>query len=215
MLQKKLFIWGDEQRKQDFLFREMPATFRVEFLGSDLNFTEMPSAAAYFILDEALIPGFPFDKLDIDIPVFICCVVETLQELPVGYHFIRLNAWPGFLRYPMLEISSQQNHHSKAEKLLHELNWPFQWVADVPGLVTPRVISMIVNEACFALDENISTPAEIDIAMQLGTSYPQGPFAWGRQIGSDRIIRLLTRLAGQDDRYLMSPGIENYLNKKG
>jgi 3-hydroxybutyryl-CoA dehydrogenase len=47
--------------------------------------------------------------------------------------------------------------------------------------------------------------------LQLGTSYPQGPFTWSKQIGSKRIIDLLNYLSKQDDRYLTSPFIEKYL----
>jgi hypothetical protein len=31
--------------------------------------------------------------------------------------------------------------------------------------------------------------------MKLGTNYPLGPIEWGREIGGDRIARILTRLA--------------------
>jgi 3-hydroxyacyl-CoA dehydrogenase len=42
---------------------------------------------------------------------------------------------------------------------------------------------MIINEAYFALEDNVSTKAETDIAMKLGTNYPYGPFEWGQLIG--------------------------------
>jgi 3-hydroxybutyryl-CoA dehydrogenase len=213
MPQKKLFVWGDELRKQDILSRKMPAEFRLEFAGTDQLIPDSSAAAGYFILDEALIQGFPFHKLDYEKPVFICSVLETLQELPAGYPLIRLNAWPGFLRNPLLELSGHETDRANAEKLLHELDWGFEWVADVPGLVTPRVISMIINEACFASEEKVSTPDEIDIALQLGTSYPRGPFAWSQQIGPDRIIRLLNKLASQDGLYQPAAEIETTLIK--
>ena len=47
----------------------------------------------------------------------------------------------------------------------------------------------------------VSTEEEIDTAMQLGTSYPMGPFAWSRQIGLQRIAALLQKLAATDIRY--------------
>jgi 3-hydroxybutyryl-CoA dehydrogenase len=34
--------------------------------------------------------------------------------------------------------------------------------------------------------------------MRLGTNYPQGPIQWGREIGGDRIVRILQRLAGTE-----------------
>ena len=38
--------------------------------------------------------------------------------------------------------------------------------ADTCGMIGPRVVAMVINEAYFALAENISTSAEIDIAMK-------------------------------------------------
>jgi 3-hydroxybutyryl-CoA dehydrogenase len=64
-----------------------------------------------------------------------------------------------------------------------------------PGLFLGRVVASIVNEAVLAVDEGIASAADVDIAMQLGTNYPLGPIAWGGEIGSKRIVRILSRLA--------------------
>jgi 3-hydroxybutyryl-CoA dehydrogenase len=110
-----------------------------------------------------------------------------------------------------LELAARETDKKAGEILLSDLNWPMRWVADIPGMLTPRVISMIVNEACFAVNENISSASEIDIAMKLGTSYPRGPFEWAKQIGSHRIIKLLTILSEKDERYTPAPSIQIYL----
>ena len=47
---------------------------------------------------------------------------------------------------------------------------------DIPGFISARVVSMIINEAYFALEEEVSSKEEIDTAMKLGTNYPYGPF---------------------------------------
>ncbi len=70
-----------------------------------------------------------------------------------------------------------------------------EWLPDEPGFVTPRVISMIINEAYFAFAEGVSTPEEIDTAMKLGTNYPYGPIEWGNRIGLQNVVRLLKKLA--------------------
>jgi len=41
--------------------------------------------------------------------------------------------------------------------------------------------------------------------MQLGTSYPLGPFAWGEKIGIDRVSALLQALAEEDELYAPAP----------
>jgi 3-hydroxybutyryl-CoA dehydrogenase len=68
-------------------------------------------------------------------------------------------------------------------------------------LITPRVIATIVNEAYFALEQNVSTKEEIDIAMKLGTNYPMGPFEWSRKIGLKNIYSLLQKLSLTNERY--------------
>lgn len=71
--------------------------------------------------------------------------------------------------------------------------------------ISIRIISMIVNEAYFALGDGISTKAEIDIAMKLGTNYPYGPFEWATIIGLKKIYALLQNLGRDDARYAIAP----------
>ena len=74
-------------------------------------------------------------------------------------------------------------------------------VKDEPGLIAARVLAMIINEAYFALGDNVSTKAEIDTAMKLGTNYPLGPFEWADAIGHANILGLLQQLTATDKRY--------------
>jgi 3-hydroxybutyryl-CoA dehydrogenase len=211
MLEKKLVIWADEARKQDILTRNLPSDFIFEFAEGLNKPNHVSSAAAYFILDDTLISSFPFEQFEAGIPVFVNEISGTLADLPSHKCIIRINGWPGFLRYPLLEIAAREANKKAAENILDAIGWPYKWVADIPGLVTPRVISMIINEACYAVNEDVSTAQEIDIAMKLGTSYPQGPFEWNKQIGSQRIIQLLDKLSENDDRYLPAPDLKKIL----
>lgn len=68
-------------------------------------------------------------------------------------------------------------------------------VEDVPGLFLGRTVGSIVNEAVTAVEEDVAAPDDVDTAMRLGTNYPIGPIAWGREIGGRRVARILTRLA--------------------
>lgn len=71
------------------------------------------------------------------------------------------------------------------------------------GFHYPRVISMIVNEAYFALGEKLATSEAIDLAMKNGVNYPMGPVEWGEKIGLKYIVDLLTEYIEitQDPRY--------------
>ncbi|MHB8148104.1 MAG: 3-hydroxyacyl-CoA dehydrogenase NAD-binding domain-containing protein [Vulcanimicrobiaceae bacterium] len=82
-----------------------------------------------------------------------------------------------------------------AQEFFEQLGKGVALVADVPGLVLGRIVGSIVNEAVVAVHENVATADDIDLAMRLGTNYPIGPIAWGREIGGARIARILNRLA--------------------
>ena len=74
------------------------------------------------------------------------------------------------------------------------------------GFHYPRVISMIVNEAYFALGDKLATSESIDLAMKNGVNYPLGPVEWGQKIGLKYIIDLLTEYSEitEDPRYRVS-----------
>ena len=133
-------------------------------------------------------------------PVIVNSVIDTLEE--INAPFIRINAWPGFLKRPVVEASyNSKPLKEKAERIFTGLGKKAEWVPDEPGFITARVIAMIINEAWFALEEGISTKEEIDIAMKLGTNYPYGPFEWGSQIGLKNIYALLDKLNNTNSRY--------------
>lgn len=60
---------------------------------------------------------------------------------------------------------------------------------------------MIINEAYFAVNDEVSSKKEIDTAMKLGTNYPYGPFEWAALIGKNNILELLQKLSLTDTRY--------------
>ena len=145
-------------------------------------------------------------------PVIINSVVNTLKE--INAPFIRINAWPGFLKRPVVEASYlSEALKEKTEKIFTCLNKKTEWVPDIPGFVTARVISMIINEAWFALEEGISTKDEIDTAMRLGTNYPYGPFEWGNHIGMGNIYALLKKLSTHSNRYRPAELIKKQVTK--
>jgi len=132
--------------------------------------------------------------------IIVNSVMMTLNELPEK--FIRVNGWPTFLKRPVVEAScSNDDLKKQAERIFITFNKMAEWVPDVPGFITARVISMIINEAYFTLDEKVSSKKEIDIAMKLGTNYPYGPFEWSERTGLKNVYELLSNLAMTNARY--------------
>jgi len=114
---------------------------------------------------------------------------------------------PTFLERPLLEVSSYHNNKADARKLFSELGLDATLVDDRVGLVTPRIISMIINEAFYTVMEGTATREDIDTGMKLGTNYPMGPFAWAASWGIANIYELLEAmyLDSKDERYKICP----------
>lgn len=76
----------------------------------------------------------------------------------------------------------------------------------VRRVVLERVVAQLVNEACFAAEEGVAEPADIDSAMRLGLNHPRGPFEWAHELGAGRIEAILDALGGDTDRrYRVAP----------
>ena len=115
---------------------------------------------------------------------------------------------PTFLNRPVLEVSLlPESNRELLASTCSSLATPFEIVADQPGMVTPRIIAMIINEAYITLEEGTATREDIDLAMKLGTNYPYGPFEWADRIGLSNVVSILEssyRDTG-DERYRICP----------
>lgn len=169
-------------------------------------------AALYFDLDFTMDKSRIGQLSQLSKPVIINSVVHTLQE--IGRPFIRINAWPGFLEreYSELAVTNKEKEKSIGE-LFERLGWQYRFVADIPGMISARILAMIINEAYYTLQDKVSTKAEIDTAMRLGTNYPFGPFEWGSRISLENIHALLTVLSRTDSRYAIAKALKQELER--
>ena len=85
-------------------------------------------------------------------------------------------------------------------------------VEDRVGLVSIRILCMIINESIFALQDGITSAEDIDIAMKYGTNYPQGPVKWLDEIGADVVVEVLDSLFDEykEERYRASILLKQY-----
>ena len=83
---------------------------------------------------------------------------------------------------------------------------------DSPGLVLGRIVSQLVNEACFAVGEGIGSPEDVDTALRLGFNHPRGPFQWGREMGPGTVLATLDALRSElgEDRYRAAPLLRDW-----
>lgn len=197
----QLVIVANDQQKEEILSTGIHDGCKIDWINTPAELTAFPDCDAVFdLLFEDNGNTISYLKGFLSQIVFINSVNRTIAE--IGYPFVRINGWPGFLKRSIAEVACPDDTKKKvAEKILTGLNKKAEWVTDIKGFVSPRIISMIINEAYFALEENVSTKEEIDTAMKLGTNYPHGPFEWAKKIGLKKIAGLLSELSVAEKRY--------------
>ncbi|PNG56655.1 3-hydroxyadipyl-CoA dehydrogenase [Variovorax sp. WDL1] len=86
-------------------------------------------------------------------------------------------------------------------------------IRDSGGFVTQRVIGTIVNIAADMCQQQVCSPADLDVAVKLGLGYPQGPLAMGDLYGPTNVLEVLFNLQTVygDPRYRPSP----WLRRRG
>jgi len=148
-------------------------------------------------------------------PILSSCVTVTIAEQATWVRhparLVGIGAFPTLIAGSLIEYVAGEHTNSatrtSAEGFAEQLGKAAVFVEDSVGLVMPRILCMIVNEAYFALLEHVAEPDAIDTAMKLGTNYPRGPVEWAHAIGLRHIVAVLQALQRYygEDRYRCAP----------
>lgn len=78
---------------------------------------------------------------------------------------------------------------------------------DSPGFISNRILCPMINEAIFALQENVGTAVDIDMVMKMGMNHPMGPLALADLIGLDVVLFIMEVLQRDlgEDKYRPAP----------
>jgi 3-hydroxybutyryl-CoA dehydrogenase len=84
---------------------------------------------------------------------------------------------------------------------------------DSPGFIVNRLLMPMINEAIFALAEDIATAEMIDKAMTYGTNHPIGPLALADRIGLDTVLHICEILYQElgDQKFRPCPLLRKYV----
>jgi 3-hydroxybutyryl-CoA dehydrogenase len=151
--------------------------------------------------------------LPAEIPILCQCSDLTLAEMATWVqHPERLVGIDGLFFQQgtvacltALSITSSEAKFA-AQAFCSGLGRQIVWIKDTPAAVLPRILSMLANEAAFAVQHGVADPTTIDQAMRLGMNYPRGPLEWAAQIGYAKIVAILDHLFHEfhEERYRAS-----------
>lgn len=149
-----------------------------------------------------------------DKPVFVNAVKLSLNEavytggVKARCMLFGFNGLPAFISHSKWEVSVYRKFQTPdLDTLMKQFGIEYHTVEDRIGLVKPRIIFMIINEACYTLQEGTASIEDIDMGMKLGTNYPLGPFEWCDNIGITHVFETLAALYEdtKDERYKICP----------
>ena len=164
-------------------------------------------AGAVFQFERGITPDYLANASGL--PLFVDTSHQELQSFfAENYQLFGFCGLPTLLNRPLLEVSLyHESDRTKLAETCAALGTNYRVVEDRVGLVAPRVICQIINEACFTLQEGTASMQDIDLGMRLGTNYPRGPFAWANAIGVERVHAVLEALwhDTHDERYKVCP----------
>jgi 3-hydroxybutyryl-CoA dehydrogenase len=182
-------LWEDEDALD-----EIPADATIVI---DVGDGAADRAAVIRALDERLPP---------ECAIFVDAYATDLRELSkrlmhpqriVGYGVLAALADQRVVEVVDAEETSD-DMLELAQDLFESIGRNVALVENEPGLFLGRTVGSIVNEAVCVVQEEIAGADDVDSAMKLGTNYPKGPIEWGREIGGDRVARILARVAAAD-----------------
>jgi 3-hydroxybutyryl-CoA dehydrogenase len=118
---------------------------------------------------------------------------------------------PTLSQKPLIEIAptvfSPMETVQVVQRFFQSIGKEIELVQDRVGMVFPRILCQIMNEAAFALQDEIASPQDMDTAMKLGAEYPLGPIEWADKIGLQHVFAVLSSLHSDlaEDRYRVAP----------
>jgi len=146
--------------------------------------------------------------------------VTKRPDKVIGMHF--MNPVPLMKLVEVIRgLATSNETRNAAFEVIRQMDKTPVEANDSPGFISNRILCPMINEAIFALQENVGTPEAIDAVMKLGMNHPMGPLTLADLIGLDVVLfvmEVLQRDLGEDKyrpAYLLRKMVDaGYLGRK-
>jgi 3-hydroxybutyryl-CoA dehydrogenase len=148
-------------------------------------------------------------------PILSSSITVTATEqcswISGKHRLIGVSALPTFIEKPLVEVAptiySPKETLEVVSRFFHSLGKEIEIVQDRIGMVFPRILCQVINEAAFSVTEDVASPQDIDKVLKLGLNFPLGPIEWAEQIGLKQVYAVLKALYTDlhEERYRIAP----------
>jgi len=160
--------------------------------------------------DAAMKPGAILASNTSSISITKLAAATKRPSLVAGMHF--MNPVPVMKLCEIVRgIQSSEETVTTVTELAKKMGKTTIVSKDAPGFLVNRVLIPLINEACFALQEGVGSPEDLDLGAKLGLNHPMGPLELADLIGLDTclaIAEVLHREIG-DDKYRPATNLRN------
>ncbi len=153
-------------------------------------------------MDAALAPGAVLATNTSSISITLLAAQTKRPNWVVGMHF--MNPVPLMKLVEIIRgLQTADPVYQATVALAQRLGKTTITSKDCPGFLVNRVLIPLINEACFALQEGLGTPEDIDTGAKLGLNHPMGPLELADLIGLDTCLAIADVLHRElgDDKY--------------
>ena len=153
-------------------------------------------------IDAALAPGKWLASNTSSISLTKLAAATSRPDRVIGMHF--MNPPPVMKLVEIVRAVQTSNETYNLTVILAEkMGKTTTTSRDAPGFLVNRILIPMLCEACFALQEGVGSPEDIDTGAKLGLNHPMGPFELSDLIGLDTVLAIADVLHEEigDDKY--------------
>ena len=124
------------------------------------------------------------------LPITQLAAFTKRPEKVIGMHF--MNPVPVMKLVELIRgLATSEETYQAVHQLTLDLGKVPAVSKDYPGFIANRILMPMINEACFALMEGLSSKEDIDTVMKLGMGHPMGPLTLADFIGLDVCLAIM------------------------